>query len=89
MYSVIVSQYALTSNQFKYWTELKKNSEQLGTLFDAQPSQLNSNIHCITNPAEPVMGYLSASTVQKKRIFIANSEMTNINYVPYDLPCET
>ncbi len=87
MYSVLVNQYALTRDEFDYWTELKKNSEQLGTLFDAQPSQLNSNIHCTTNPSEPVMGYLSASTVQKKRLFVEGSDMTNMNYVPYYLPC--
>jgi hypothetical protein len=87
MYSVLVNQYALTRVEFDYWAELKKNSEQLGTLFDAQPSQLNSNIHCITNPSEPVMGYLSASTIQKKRLFVEGSEMTNMNYVPYYLPC--
>jgi hypothetical protein len=87
MYSVLVSQYALTRDEFDYWTELKKNSEQLGTLFDAQPSQLNSNIHCITKPSEPVMGYLSAATIQKKRLFVDGSDMTNMNYVPYYLPC--
>jgi hypothetical protein len=89
LYSVIVSQYALTKDEFEYWTELKKNSEQLGTLFDAQPSQLNSNIHCITNPSNPVMGYLSASTVQKKRIFVGINELSNSNYVPYYLPCHS
>jgi len=89
LYSVIVSEYALTRDEFDYWTELKKNSEQLGSLFDAQPSQLNSNIHCITNPSEPVMGYLSASTVQKKRIFVGGNEMTNMNYEPYYLPCHS
>ena len=87
MYSVLVNQYALTRDEFDYRTELKNNSEQLGTLFDAQPSQLNSNIHCITKPSEPVMGYLSASTVQKKRLFVDGSNMTNMNYVPYYLPC--
>jgi hypothetical protein len=87
MYSVVVSQYALTRDEFEYWTSLKKNSEQLGTLFDAQPSQLNSNIRCISNPTEPVMGYLSASSLKKKRIFVGMSDMTNLNYVPYYLPC--
>jgi Domain of unknown function (DUF4249) len=87
LYSVLVNQYALTKDEFEYWTELKKNSEQLGTLFDAQPSQIGSNIHCISNPGEPVMGYLSASTVQKKRLFVGISEMTNMNYIPYTLPC--
>jgi Domain of unknown function (DUF4249) len=87
LYSVLINQYALTRDEFEYWTELKKSSEQLGTLFDAQPSQLNSNIHCVTNPSEPVMGYLSAATLEKKRLFVGISEMTNINYEPYYLPC--
>jgi Domain of unknown function (DUF4249) len=86
-YSVQVSQYALTSDEFNYWANLKKNSEQLGTLFDAQPSQLNSNIHCLTNPDEPVMGYLSAATVQKKRIFLNIHQLSSYSYVPYYLPC--
>jgi hypothetical protein len=89
LYSVQISQYALTRDEFEYWTELKKNSEQLGSIFDAQPSQLNSNIHCTTNPREPVMGYLSASTAQKKRIFVGINEMTNMNYTPYYLPCQS
>ena len=87
LYSLQVNQYALTKEQFEYWKELKKNSEQLGTLFDAQPSQLNSNIHCLTNLSEPVMGYLSASTVTKKRIFISINQMSNYNYEPYFIPC--
>ena len=86
-YSVEVSQYALSKEEFNYWTELKKNSEQLGSLFDAQPSQLQSNISCVSNPGEPVLGYLSASTIQKKRIFVGINELDNSNYKPYYLPC--
>jgi Domain of unknown function (DUF4249) len=88
LYSVQINQYALTRDQFEYWTELKKSSEQLGSLFDAQPTQLNSNIHNLTNPNEPVLGYLSASSVQKQRIFVSIRDMNNYNYVPYYLPCE-
>jgi Domain of unknown function (DUF4249) len=87
-YSVEVSQYALTKDQFVYWTELKKNSEEAGTLFDAQPSQLTSNIHCLANPSEPVMGYLSASSVSKKRVFVSFSQLKSYHYTPYYLPCE-
>ncbi len=87
-YSVLVNQYALTMDEYDYWTELKKNTEQLGTLFDAQPSQLNSNIHCLTNPSEPVMGYLSASSLQQKRIFVTIHQLSDYNYTPYYLPCQ-
>ncbi len=69
-YSVEVSQYALTKDQYDYWTELKKSSEDAGSLFDGQPAQLTGNIHCLTNPSEPVMGNLSACSVAKKRIFL-------------------
>ena len=42
---ILVKQYALPSDQFEFLTNLKKTIEQLGTLFEAQPAQLASNIH--------------------------------------------
>jgi Domain of unknown function (DUF4249) len=87
-YSILAKQYALTSDQFDYWSNLKKTTEDLGTLFDSQPSQLPSNIHCITNPSETVLGYLSASTVTTKRMFIKRFDLSNYNYTPYFLPCQ-
>jgi len=73
-YSILVRQYALTEKGFEYWDLMKKNTEQLGTLFDPQPSTLFSNIHCLTTPDEPVIGYVSAGAVSEKRIFITNNE---------------
>lgn len=65
-YRIAVHQYALTSQAFSFWTNLKKNTEQLGSIFDAQPSQTPGNIHCITNPSESVVGYVSVCTVSTK-----------------------
>lgn len=74
-YSMLLKQYALTEEAYKYWEILQKNTQKLGTLFDAQPSQLVSNIYNTTNPSEPVIGYISACNVQEKRIFIRNFEV--------------
>lgn len=74
-YSILVKQYALTKEAFEYWDLLKKNSESLGTLFDPQPSQLPGNLHCTTNPDEPVLGYISAGAVTQKRLFIRRSDI--------------
>jgi len=74
-YSILVKQYALTIDGFNYWQQLKKNTEQLGGVFDPQPSEIIGNIHCVSNSAEPVIGYISAGSATKKRIFIDNSDL--------------
>lgn len=78
----------MTKDQYNYWANLKKTTEQPGTIFDPQSSQLNSNIHCLSNPAEPVLGYLCASSTTKKRIFINRSDLSYYNYTPYWLSCQ-
>jgi hypothetical protein len=80
-YSILVKQYGLTSEAFIFWDQLRKNTESLGSIFDAQPSQISGNIHCITNPAEQVFGYISATNVQTKRIYI-NKGVLPANYQP-------
>ncbi|TPE39579.1 DUF4249 domain-containing protein [Pontibacter mangrovi] len=74
-YSILVKQYALTREAYEYWETLKKNTESIGTLFDPLPSQLKGNIRNIHNPDEPVVGFVSASTMQEKRIFIDHKEL--------------
>lgn len=74
-YSILVKQYALTKDGFNYWQQLKKNTEQLGGVFDPQPSEIIGNIHCVSNPSEPVIGYIGAGSATKKRIFIDNRDL--------------
>jgi len=74
-YSILVRQYALDKAAFAYYDLLKKNTESIGTVFDPMPSEVKGNIFCMTNPAEPVLGFVSASDVQQKRIFISASEV--------------
>ncbi|MES1216486.1 MAG: DUF4249 domain-containing protein, partial [Bacteroidota bacterium] len=74
-YSILVRQYALTKEGYDYFQNLKKITEQLGSIFDAQPSQVTGNIHVVGNPDEPVLGFVTASTVEEKRIFIDKLEV--------------
>ncbi len=86
-YSILLREYALTPDAYNFWISLRKNTEQLGSIFDAQPSQLQGNIHCITDPSEPVIGYMSACAVSSKRIIISNLQLPA--WVPnYPYSCE-
>ncbi|HEY2580604.1 MAG TPA: DUF4249 domain-containing protein [Mucilaginibacter sp.] len=74
-YSINVRQYALTGDAYAFWQNLKKNTEQLGSIFDALPSNINGNIHSTTNPLEPVIGYISVGSVASQRIFISSNQL--------------
>jgi hypothetical protein len=67
IYCMQLRQYALTADGFNYYQNLKTNTEQLGSIFDAQPSTLNGNIHCITSTTDVVIGFVSASTVTNRQ----------------------
>jgi hypothetical protein len=87
-YSILVKQYALTADEYTFYQNLKKNTEQLGSIFDAQPSQLKGNIHNVTNANEVVIGYIAATNVQSKRIFISNNVIPPDTQPIYPYDCE-
>jgi hypothetical protein len=74
-YSILVKQYPLSKEGFFYWQQLKKNTEDLGTLFGPLPSQIRGNFKCLTNPEEVVLGYFDAGYTTSKRIFITFQEL--------------
>lgn len=86
-YSILVTQYALTADAYNFYTNMKKNTESLGSIFDAEPSQINGNIICTTNPAEPVIGYVSVGASSARRIFITTRQLPNWKTIPFYPGC--
>ncbi|MDQ4139183.1 MAG: DUF4249 domain-containing protein [Bacteroidota bacterium] len=74
-YSILVKQYALSQEEYAYYEALRKNTENIGTLFDPLPTQLTGNVHSATNPSEPVIGFIGAHSETQKRIFVDKEEL--------------
>lgn len=74
-YSILVTQYAIDDKTYNFYQQLKSNTESLGSIFDALPTDFSGNITCTSNPSEKVIGYVSAASTQEKRIFISNAEV--------------
>lgn len=76
-YSILVRQYALSQDAYAYWDQLAKMTQNIGSLFDPQPFLLTGNVHSITNPSEPVLGYFSIGSVESQRIFVHRFQLPN------------
>ena len=74
-YSILVQQVAQSLEEYSYWDQLRKNTESLGTLFDPLPSQISGNVHCLDDASERVLGYVGASSVAERRLFIDRTQL--------------
>jgi hypothetical protein len=75
LYSISVKQYVLSKDWYEWQQKLQANTEQLGSIFDAQPSDVTGNIHSATDPNEQVIGFVGCTSISQKRIFISHSDI--------------
>lgn len=80
LYSILVKQYALSEAEYNYWQKIKKNTEEIGSIFDPLPSEIKGNLQCLSDPNELVIGYVGACVEREKRIFIARQDIDNWGY---------
>lgn len=82
VYSILVRQFALDEAGYQYWSELQKNSESLGTLFDPLPYELRGNVSNVDDPDEAVLGYFDASSSAEVRLFVGEEELRDLDFPP-------
>lgn len=71
-YSVLVKQYSLGPEGFKYWNEMGMNLQGQGSMFDRQPPLTQSNICNIADESEKVLGFFTMSGVDETRAIAAD-----------------
>jgi hypothetical protein len=69
-YSIEVAQYSMNEDEYNFWERLQNITVDVGGLYDIIPSTIPSNLVCLENPEEKVLGYFSVSAKATKRIFI-------------------
>jgi hypothetical protein len=74
-YSILVKQRVIDREAFIFWDGMRKNSDDIGGIFSPLPSIINSNVTNITNPEEPVIGYISAGQTIAKRMYIDRRDL--------------
>jgi len=84
IYSINVKQYALTPDAYAFYDKVQQNSEQTGSFFDPQPSEISGNIKNINDPSELVIGYVSIAALSQKRIYIKKN-----SFYYYSSSCQT
>jgi hypothetical protein len=82
LYSILVRQYALSADGYDFYRRMKKNTESLGSIFDAQPSDISGNIKCVTDPDEVVVGFVEFTSAKEKRIFVRSEDLPGDVYDP-------
>lgn len=87
-YSILVRQYALSQAGYEYYDQLAKITQNVGSIFDPQPSQITGNIHSATNATELVLGFFRVGSVTTKRIYIQKSQLPAWRTITGDEACE-
>ena len=78
IYSILVKQWGLSEEAYKYYRTIKLYSEESAGLFTPIPTELLGNVSCISNPDKRARGYVLASQATTKRIFIYESEFKEL-----------
>ncbi len=74
MYRIRVKLTALSQEAYDYWQNMQQISEGQGSILSPMPSEMASNVHCLTDPDLQVIGYVSAAAVATADMYYDNSE---------------
>ncbi len=74
IYSCEVTQTAIGPEAYTYYRTILENSDNVGTFFSPQPSEIHGNIISVEDSTKRAIGYISATVPVTGRIYLKNSE---------------
>lgn len=79
-YSILISQMAIPSDAVGFWEVLKKNTEDIGSIFSPLPSLISGNLNSVDGK-RPVVGQVNLGRVRQQRLYIDRQEISPWPYV--------
>jgi hypothetical protein len=74
LYRIDVTQNAISKRAYDYFENIRRNTDQTGSIFAPIPSELRGNIYSATDPSRYVIGFIEVSTTTQKRLYIARRD---------------
>lgn len=87
-YSILVSQYSVSEQEYAFWENLKEITESGGDIFEKQPFPIVGNIRCVNRENLKVLGYFKVSAIKSRRIYITQSQVKELDLPEYEYPCQ-
>lgn len=74
-YALEINQYNIDQASYTFWNKIKKQKENVGSIFDTPPSSIQGNLYNIDNPKDIILGNFGVYQVSQQRIFFDLSDL--------------
>ncbi len=71
-YRIQVNQYSLSENEYNYWSDLGKLTQESGNFYDITPASVYGNLFIVGDPNRQVLGFFSVSAKSSKVMYISD-----------------
>ena len=73
LYYLEVQQQRLSAGGYAFWQSVKVLTQNNGGLFDAAPTTVRGNMHCLSDPVTAVFGYFGATGLSEGYLYVDRS----------------
>lgn len=73
LYRVTLTLESLSEDAYNFWRTVRENTYEQGSIFAPTPSEMPSNLRCISHPDFRVLGYINISAVANAVMYYDNS----------------
>ncbi|WKV10659.1 DUF4249 domain-containing protein [Marivirga harenae] len=80
-YSFQVQLKSINAGAYNFWRLVEQQYNNDGSIFSALPAQIGSNIKCVSNEDENVLGYFMTSAVSSQRVRVSPYDIDSPNSV--------